>query len=66
MLPVIGPALLVGASEATYAITLLRTPLEDPDRTGFAAIFIARSPRTPCSRSAWPGPSSVCRGPGRA
>ena len=22
--------------------------------------------RTPCSRSAWPGPSSVCRGPGRA
>ena len=43
MLPVIGPALLVGASEATYAITLLRTPLEDPDRTGFAAIFIARS-----------------------
>ncbi|MBA3261994.1 MAG: hypothetical protein H0T69_05910 [Thermoleophilaceae bacterium] len=43
MLPVIGPALLVGASEATYAITLLRTPLEDPDRAGFAAIFIARS-----------------------
>jgi signal transduction histidine kinase len=43
MLPVIGPALLVGASEATYAITLLRTPLEDPDRTGFAAIFMARS-----------------------
>ena len=43
ILPVIGPALLVGASEATYAITLLRTPLEDPDRTGFAAIFIARS-----------------------
>ena len=43
MLPVLGPALLVGASEATYAITLLRTPLEDPDRTGFAAIFIARS-----------------------
>jgi signal transduction histidine kinase len=42
-LPIIGPALLVGASEATYAITLLRTPLEDPDRTGFAAIFIARS-----------------------
>ena len=43
MLPVIGPAILVGACEATYAITLLRTPLEDPDRTGFAAIFIARS-----------------------
>jgi signal transduction histidine kinase len=43
MLPVIGPALLVFASEATYAITLLRTQLEDPDRTGFAAIFVARS-----------------------
>ena len=43
LLPIIGPALLVGASEATYAITLLRTPLEDPDRTGFAAIFLARS-----------------------
>ena len=43
LLPIIGPALLVGASEATYAITLLRTPLEDPDRTGFASIFIARS-----------------------
>ena len=43
LLPIIGPALLVGASEATYAVTLLRTPLEDPDRTGFASIFLARS-----------------------
>ncbi|MET0613891.1 MAG: histidine kinase [Thermoleophilaceae bacterium] len=43
LLPILGPALLVGASEATYAITLLRTPLEDPDRAGFAAIFLARS-----------------------
>jgi signal transduction histidine kinase len=43
LLPILGPALLVGATEATYAITLLRTPLEDPDRTGFAAIFLARS-----------------------
>ena len=43
MLPIIGPALLVGACEATYAVALLRTPLEDPDRAGFAAIFIARS-----------------------
>ena len=43
LLPILGPALLVGASEATYAIALLRTPLEDPDRTGFAAIFLARS-----------------------
>ena len=43
LLPILGPALLVGATEATYAITLLRTPLEDPDRTGFAALFLARS-----------------------
>ncbi len=43
LLPILGPALLVGAAEATYAITLLRTPLEDPDRSGFAAIFLARS-----------------------
>ena len=43
LLPIIGPALLVGASEATHAIALLRTPLEDPDRTGFASIFLARS-----------------------
>ena len=43
LLPVLGPALLVGASEAAYALALLRTPLEDPERTGFAAIFLARS-----------------------
>jgi signal transduction histidine kinase len=43
VLPIIGPALLVGACEATYAVALLRTPLEDPNRTGFAAVFIARS-----------------------
>ncbi len=43
LLPLLGPALLVGASEATYAITLLRTPLEDPHLTGFAAIFFARA-----------------------
>ena len=43
LLPIIGPALLVGAFEATYAIALLRTPLEDPHRTGFAAMFLARS-----------------------
>ncbi len=34
---------MVGASEAAYAIALLRTPMEDPERTGFAAIFVARS-----------------------
>jgi signal transduction histidine kinase len=43
LLPVLGPAMLVGASEATYAIALQGTPLEDPTRDGFAAIFLARS-----------------------
>ena len=43
LLPVLAPVLLVGASEAVYAVALLRTPLEDPARTGFAAIFLARS-----------------------
>jgi hypothetical protein len=35
--------MLVGASEAAYAVALLRTPLEDPDSTAFAAIFLLRS-----------------------
>ena len=43
LLPVLGPAMLVGAAEAAYALTLLRNPLEIPSRTGFAAIFLARS-----------------------
>ncbi len=43
LLPVLAPVLLVGASEATYAVALLRTPLENPERVGFAAIFLTRS-----------------------
>jgi signal transduction histidine kinase len=43
LLPLLGPAMLVAASEAAYVLALLRTPLEDPERTGFAAIFLARS-----------------------
>ena len=43
LLPLIGPAMLVGATEAANAVTLLRTPLENPDRAAFAAIFLARS-----------------------
>jgi signal transduction histidine kinase len=43
MLPLLGPAMLVGASEAAYAVALMRTPLEDPERAGFAAIFLTRS-----------------------
>ena len=39
----LGPAVLVGATEAAYALALLRTPLEDPERFGFAVIFLARS-----------------------
>jgi signal transduction histidine kinase len=43
LLPVLGPAMLVGAGAAAYAVALLRSPLELPTRAGFAAIFIARS-----------------------
>jgi signal transduction histidine kinase len=43
LLPLLGPAMLVGGSEAAYTLALLRTPFEDPDRSDFAAIFIARS-----------------------
>ncbi len=43
LVPVLGPAMLVSASAAVYAVALLRTPLEAPARDGFAAIFLARS-----------------------
>jgi signal transduction histidine kinase len=43
LLPLLGPAMLVGSSEAAYALALLRTPFEDPERTDFAAIFLVRS-----------------------
>jgi signal transduction histidine kinase len=35
--------MVVGAAEAAYAVALLRTPLENPEQTGFASIFLARS-----------------------
>jgi signal transduction histidine kinase len=41
--PLLGPALLVAGAEAAYSVALLSDPLEDPERTGFAAIFLARS-----------------------
>jgi signal transduction histidine kinase len=41
--PVLLPAMLAGGAEAAYAILLLRTPLEDPTRGAFSAIFFARS-----------------------
>ena len=42
-LPVLGPAMLVGAAGAAYALALLRDPLESPESTEFAAIFFARA-----------------------
>lgn len=41
--PLLAPAMIVGTTEAAYAIALLRTPLENPESAGFAAIFLARS-----------------------
>jgi signal transduction histidine kinase len=43
LLPTLVPLTLAAAAEAAYAVALLRTPLEDPDSTGFATIFFARS-----------------------
>jgi signal transduction histidine kinase len=41
--PVLVPGMLAGASEAAYALALVRTPLEDPRSTEFSSIFLARS-----------------------
>jgi signal transduction histidine kinase len=43
LMPMLGPVLLMGAAEAAYAVVLLRTPLENPEGTGFAVIFFVRS-----------------------
>jgi signal transduction histidine kinase len=43
LLPLLAPAVLVGATEAVYAIALLRTRLESPDAADFAGIFLARA-----------------------
>lgn len=43
LLPLLGPAMLVGATHTAYAVTLLRTPLENPESANFAAIFLASS-----------------------
>jgi signal transduction histidine kinase len=43
VLPLLGPAILVGAAEAAYVVVLLDDPLEDPNRGVFAAVFIARA-----------------------
>ena len=41
--PVLLPAALVGAAEGAYAVALLRTPAENPERTVFAVLFVARA-----------------------
>jgi signal transduction histidine kinase len=41
--PTLIPLALAGIAEVAYAVALLHDPLEDPDKTGFAAIFFARS-----------------------
>jgi signal transduction histidine kinase len=43
LLPLLAPAALVGATEAAYAIALLRTRLENPEAADFAAIYVARA-----------------------
>ena len=41
--PLLVPVALVGVAEGVAALALLHTPLEDPARASFAAIFLARS-----------------------
>jgi signal transduction histidine kinase len=43
LMPTLIPLVVAGLAEVTYAVALLDDPLEDPDKTGFAAIFFARS-----------------------
>jgi signal transduction histidine kinase len=41
--PTLAPAALMAACESVYAVALLGTATEDPTRTGFAALFVARA-----------------------
>jgi signal transduction histidine kinase len=43
LLPALVPLGIAAAGEAAYAVALLRTPLEDPERAEFAAIFLVRA-----------------------
>ena len=43
LLPTLVPLAVAGAAEIVYAAELLRTPLEDPESSRFAAIFLVRS-----------------------
>ena len=43
LIPTLIPLALAGVAEVAYALALLHDPLEDPDKTGFAAIFFARA-----------------------
>jgi signal transduction histidine kinase len=40
--PVLVPAALIGAAEAAYAAALIHSPFENPTRSEFGAIFLAR------------------------
>jgi signal transduction histidine kinase len=40
--PVLVPVALIGAVEATYAAALIHTPFENPSRSEFGGIFLAR------------------------
>jgi hypothetical protein len=42
----------IAAIVAAYALALLRTPLEDPERASFAAIFLTRPVETPLVKGA--------------
>jgi signal transduction histidine kinase len=43
LLPALVPAALFGIAEAAYAVALIRTALEDPEKTAFAVLFHARA-----------------------
>jgi signal transduction histidine kinase len=43
VMPTVIPVSLAAAAEVAYALALMRDPLEDPDKAGFAAIFLVRS-----------------------
>jgi signal transduction histidine kinase len=43
LMPTLVPLAVAGVAEVAYAVALLHDPLEDPDKTGFAVIFFARS-----------------------
>jgi len=43
LLPTLVPLAVAATAEVAYAVALVRTPLENPESAGFAAIFLVRS-----------------------